>query len=84
MKLQWRGASYDVQLSLTKSTRIVDGNIVLWPPRDHVGWAKDNWIADTKLPGARIIEAQGGTAQAALDALAALLPAQPMVRGGSC
>lgn len=76
--LTWRGGIYTV--AANEASRL--GSVTLFPPRPpHFR----TWVADLRLPGTRrFVEAEGGSAQEALDRLAAVLPVDPLAPGGSC
>jgi hypothetical protein len=84
IQVTWRGRQYEIDLSGRTSSPTGFERVALWAPTAEGPLPRDRWIADVLVRGTTtFLEGKGDTAQEALDALAAQLPA-PLAAGGSC
>ena len=86
-EVSWRGEAYRFRVDdhlVLHGAGPTGSGVCLWEPRHDEIFQRDHWIADVFIRGFGFLEAHGATPQDALDALAAELPASPMVRGGTC
>jgi hypothetical protein len=83
----WRGVTYlllQTDRPILRCAGPSNSHVCLWSPRFDDVADRHQWIADTVVHGVGCFEAKGKTPQEALDALDRVLPAGPMVRGGTC